>query len=274
MLGYGTGIHAPGLENMQMAITAAHHLLLGHGLAIPRLRAHTRAQAQLGITLNLSPIYALDNDPITRQTMARSDVIQNRWMLDPLFHGTYPEELFSLLNLEAPPIEANDLALIATPIDFLGINYYSRTQARGETSTFGKDPSPSSASLSSTAMDWEIYPQGLTDLLVRIHQDYAPRMQLITESGAAFDDQWDGTDRVIDPQRLQYLREHIHATKQAIEQGVPVHGYFVWSLLDNFEWGQGYSKRFGIVYVDYATQRRIIKESGRWYANLLKAAKG
>lgn len=279
VLGYGDGIMAPGLADKQMAVTAAHHMLLGHGLAMPRLRAFTRPQAKLGITLNMTHIYALDDDPLTQQTLEENDIVRNRWMLDPLFRGYYPERLFSLLNVQPPPIEEGDLAIIAAPMDFVGHNYYSRTLILADKSSYGTGPFvvendeivPAAKDSKFTAMNWEVYPQGLTDLLVRIQRDYAPPMQLITESGAAFNDVWDGGERISDPERLQYLREHIYATGRAIAQGVPVQGYYVWSLMDNYEWAEGYSKRFGLVYIDYPTQRRIIKDSGYWYADFLAA---
>ncbi len=270
-LGYGTGFHAPGLQDMPSAFIAGHHMLLGHGLAIPRLRSLTREGAQLGITLNLSPVYGVTDDPALRQSIESKDTLQNRWFLDPLFKGHYPEQLYTILGAQPQPLERDDLALISVPLDFLGINYYSRALLRASDQP-GQSYEEVTAVAGSqyTAMGWEVYPNGLTDLLLRLQQDYAPRNILITENGAAFSDEWDGGPSVVDSQRLQYLREHIHAVGRARAQGVPVQGYYVWSLLDNYEWTEGYSKRFGIVYVDYASQRRIVKESGRWYAQFLK----
>lgn len=272
-LGYGTGHNAPGMTDMQSAFIAGHHLLLAHGLALPRLRAHAR-QAQVGITLNPIPIYAVDDQPETQQAAERADTLTNRWFLDPLFRRRYPDGIFAQANVAPPSIEADDMAVIAAPIDFLGVNTYSRqlVRAPGEKqsgSTPGYEIVDRIAGPIYTEVGWEVFPQALTDVLVRIYQDYSPRSLIVTENGAAFADQWDGSDQIKDSLRVQYLRDYIQAMGQAIGRGVPVQGYFVWSLLDNFEWGHGYSKRFGIVYVDYPTQRRIVKESGRWYAQFL-----
>ncbi|MGB8343822.1 MAG: GH1 family beta-glucosidase [Ktedonobacteraceae bacterium] len=276
-LGYGSGVHAPGIRDPRAAVTASHHLLLAHGLALPRIQARARARA--GITLNLTPVFAADEQAETAQGVEQMDVLYNRWFLDPLFHGQYPERLFTDLDVAPPPIESGDMALIAAPLDFLGVNYYSRSLLRARRQTGAQPASLAPAyenvvpvpGASYTEMPWEIYPQGLGDVLLRVHQEYAPRLIMVTENGAAFADQWDGRTPVRDQRRVQYLRDHIQVLEEARKQGVPVGGYFIWSLMDNFEWTEGYSKRYGIVYVDYATQRRQIKESGRWYAAFIKA---
>jgi len=280
-LGYGVGVHAPGLRDLHAACVAGHHLLLSHGLALPRLRGLTQPTAQVGITLNLYPVYPADDRPETAQAMQRADDFLNRWFLDPIFKGHYPQQLFTQLGVAAPPGEAADLALMAAPVDFLGVNYYSRRVVRGllpgsapsiwSPSGYEEVTAIPGARYTQMGTGWEVYPQGLTDLLVRLKEDYAPPALLITENGAAYEDHWDGDGHVSDPQRLDYVRGHIEAIAQAIAEGVPLRGYMLWSLLDNFEWGEGYSKRFGVVYVDFATQRRILKESGRWYAALVKA---
>jgi beta-glucosidase len=276
-LGYGTGEHAPGIRDMQSAYIAAHHLLLAHGLALPRLRAHTRQHAQLGITLNLTPIYAANDLPETLRAVEWADKMSNRWFLDPIFRGNYPEGLFADAGVAPPPLLDGDLDIIATPIDLLGVNNYSRSLIRaplehnGASSDTSKRYEHVPADSAYTEMGWEVYPRALTDALVRVHRDYAPRAIAVTENGAAFADHWDGSNHIGDPQRVHYLREHLLALRRARAQGVPLQGYFVWSLLDNFEWAQGYSKRFGIVYVDYPTQRRIVKDSGRWYAAFIAA---
>lgn len=270
-LGHAMGIHAPGLRDPQAAAIAAHHLLLAHGLAVPRLRQASPA-ARVGITLDLSPVYGTDERPATLAAVARMDRLKNRCFLDPIFRGMYPEELFADQGVAPPPIQHGDLAAIAAPLDFLGVNYYSRTvvgSPQGETEIRDYVPVPGAAY---TEMGWEVFPPGLTAILLRLQRDYAPRALVITENGAAFADHWDGGERIHDDERLQYLRGHIAALADAIRQGVPVTGYFAWSLLDNFEWGHGYSKRFGLVYVDYATQRRIVKDSGYWYRDLLAEA--
>jgi len=278
-LGYGIGVHAPGIKDMAAASTAAHHILLSHGLALPRLRAHVRPSVQLGITLNLSPIYPEDSRPETLQAAACADAFTNRWFLDPIFAGSYPQLLFDTVGIPTPLIEDGDMALIAAPIDFLGVNYYSRKVVRGLTAAdvaripggyeeLGQVPG---AAYTQMGAGWEVYPAGITDLLVRLQRDYAPPAIVVSENGAAFDDCWNGNGSVHDPERLYYVREHIHALGRALAQGVPLRGYFLWSLMDNFEWGEGYSKRFGMIYVDYPTQRRIVKDSGRWYANFVTA---
>jgi beta-glucosidase len=274
-LGYGIGIHAPGMQDLQSAVTAGHHVLLSHGLAVPRIRAHVRPDAQVGITLNFTPIYAADARPETQLCVQQEDTLQNRWFIEPLLWGHYPNGLFDYMKSFPPTINAGDFAAISAPIDFLGVNYYHRELARASNKTERTgsaseieyiSPVPGSTY---TDMGWEVYPDGLRDLLIRLHTVYAPGPMLVTENGAAYNDFWDGNGHISDPQRIQYLDSHIQAVGEAIAAGVPVRGYFAWSLLDNFEWAEGYSKRFGIVYVDYATQRRIVKESGRWYASFL-----
>ena len=276
-LGYGIGIHAPGLKNRQAAIDAAHHLLLGHGLAVPRMRAHLPSSAQVGITLVLNPIYGADERAETLRDVALANEFSNGWFLDPIYRGTYPEQFFAHMALNPPPIQPGDLESISAPLDFLGVNNYSRILVRGvETQPLADQfesvsPVPNACY---TDMGWEIYPNGLRDLLVNVGRNYPVGKLYITENGAAFPDVWDGGDIVSDPRRVDYLRAHIAACAEAIEQGVPLAGYFVWSLMDNFEWSEGYARRFGMVYIDYPTQRRVIKESGHWYAALLNAFKG
>jgi beta-glucosidase len=271
-LGYGVGLHAPGLRDPQAAVVAAHHLLLGHGMAVERVRANVPA-AQVGISLDLASIYAADDRAETRAAVEKQDRFKNRWFLDPIFHGAYPQSLFADQGVAPPPIQAADMELIASPIDFLGVNYYSRELLSGETGTAESYrrvyPVPGS---SYTAMNWEVFPQGLSDLLLRLQQEYAPAALVITENGAAYEDEWSGKEYISDHERRQYLQSHIQAVGRAVEQGVPVRGYYSWSLLDNFEWAEGYSKRFGLIYVDYPTQQRIIKESGYWYRDFLALA--
>jgi beta-glucosidase len=271
-LGYAVGLHAPGLRDPQAAVVTAHHLLLGHGLAVERVRANV-PDAQVGISLDLSPIYAADSRPETLAAVEKQDRFKNRWFLDPVFRGAYPESLFAEQGVAPPPIQDADMKAIARPIDFLGINYYSRELIIAEAEASGSwqrvYPVPGS---SYTAMNWEVFPQGLTDLLLRLQRDYAPAAMMITENGAAYEDKWGWGEQVSDPERRQYLQSHIQAVARAVEQGVPVRGYYFWSLLDNFEWAEGYSKRFGLIYVDYPSQQRIIKESGYWYRDFLAQA--
>ena len=273
-LGYGIGVHAPGLRDRQAAIDAAHYLLLGHGLAVPRMRVHLPTTAQVGITFVLNPIYAADERAETVRDVALANEFSNGWFLDPIYRGTYPERFFEHMALNPPPIQPGDLESIAAPLDFLGVNNYSRILVRGMQEQPLADQFESVSPIPNacyTDMGWEIYPNGLRDVLVSVGRNYPVGKLYVTENGAAFPDIWDGGDTISDPRRVDYLRAHITACAEAIEQGVPLSGYFVWSLMDNFEWGEGYAKRFGVVYIDYPTQRRIIKESGHWYAALLNA---
>ena len=284
-LGYVTGEHAPGIQgDAQAAVDVGHHLLLSHGLAIPRIRAHAPS-ARVGMALNLFPVFAGDQRPETLRAVQRADRFHNRWFLDPLCRGEYPAELFDDMGVLPPPIQPGDLEIIATPTDFLGVNYYNRWVIRAAPlSPAGTAQHSASANRRAldgidyikdlpqavvTDMGWEVYPHGLDMILEELTRAYHPPALLVTENGAAFSDAWTGNGRVADVRRVTYLRDHLAAVERAIVHGVPVVGYFVWSLLDNFEWAQGYSKRFGLIYVDFATQRRIVKDSGRWYAGFI-----
>jgi beta-glucosidase len=267
-LGYGIGEHAPGHQDWSVVGTVGHHVLLSHGLAVPRIRAHIQPDAQIGITLNFTPGYAADNQPVTLAKVEQARR-EDRWFTDPLFRGVYPEGLFADLNTNPPPILEGDMEIISTPTDFLGVNNYTRAVFAASPDGSEAEPIQVPGALY-TEMPWEVYPNGLRNLLVWLHEEYAPPALYITENGAAFPDTWNGGDEVHDPLRVAYLRDHIQAVSQAIEQGAPVKGYFVWSLMDNFEWAHGYSKRFGIIYVDYQTQRRILKDSALWYADHIR----
>lgn len=267
-LGYGTGVHAPGLQDWSLVPVVGHNLLLSHGLAVPRLRANIRPDAKVGITLNFTPAYAGDSHP---ETLARveKETRHSRWFTDPLFKAAYPEGLFEDFGGATPNIEPGDLEIISAPIDFLGVNNYTRSlfQTGEDGVCRAVDPVPGSLY---TDLHWEVFPHALRDLLVWLHKEYAPGPLIVTENGSAFVDEWDASsDHVYDPLRLSYLRDHIQGVGEALQEGVPVQGYFAWSLVDNYEWMDGYSKRFGIVYVDYPTQRRVVKDSGRWYANFI-----
>jgi beta-glucosidase len=276
-LGYGAGVHAPGVQgDLAAAVTVGHHLLLAHGLAIPRIRAHA-AGARVGAALNLFPIFAADQRPETLLAVQRADRFHNRWFLDPLYLGHYPAALFTDLGVAPPPIQDGDFTIIGEPTDFLGVNYYNRWIVRGQAAEpggmdgwpLGVEYIQDTSHGALTEMGWEVYPHGLNMVLEELNRAYHPLALLITENGAAFPDEWRGDERVADAQRVAYLRDHLREVERAIEQGAPVIGYLVWSLLDNFEWAEGYSKRFGLIYVDFETQRRIIKDSGRWYAGFI-----
>ena len=262
-LGHQDGIFAPGLKARSVAFQVAHHLLLSHGMAIQALRA-SHPDLAMGIVLNLSPIYPASDAHADVAKAQLDDGYIVRWYMDPLFKAQYPADVWADLGADAPQVEEGDLALIAQPLDFVGVNYYTRN--------FSSSGNPWDVRVNAkrvTDMGWEVFPQGLTELLVRLHQDYAPRALLVTENGSAFvDTVTDG--QVHDTERLDYLREHIQACAEAINLGVPLTAYFAWSLLDNFEWASGYGKRFGLVHVNYDTQERIVKDSGRWYANFLQ----
>ena len=262
ILGYETGIFAPGIKERGIAMQAAHHLLLSHGMAVRALR-EVSCKAELGIVLNLSPIHAATDSAADLAKARLDDGRLVRWFMDPLYKASYPQDILDHLGADGPPVQEGDMDIIATPIDFMGINYYSRTVVRAEGSY-----DVHSSGLEVTEMDWEVYPQGLTELLVRLHQDYPVPSLLITENGGAFKDPV-VNGQVHDADRVRYLQTHIEAVHQAMLQGVPMKGYMVWSLMDNFEWASGYAKRFGIVYVDYETQQRTLKDSAKWYRDFL-----
>ena len=275
-LGYGEGVHAPGVKgDMQAAVDVGHHLLLSHGLATQALRAVTPVDTRIGIALNLFPIFAGDARAETLRTAERAHRFHNRWFLDPVYRGEYTPGLFEDLGATPPPIQEGDLKIISAPTDFLGVNYYNRWIVRAGSETAANEIASDIEYVTDlpdatfTQMGWEVYPHGLGLILEELTRNYHPRTLLITENGAAFDDEWNGNGRVSDPQRVLYLSEHLRAVGDAITHGVPVAGYFVWSLFDNYEWAEGYSKRFGMVYVDFATQRRIVKDSGKWYAGFI-----
>ncbi|GAA2235245.1 GH1 family beta-glucosidase [Rarobacter faecitabidus] len=292
-LGYTGGVHAPGRMDGTAGLVAAHHLLLGHGEVTRELR-RAAPDANLGITLNFTVADPADpSDPADLNATRLFDAQFNRLFLDPLFRGEYPADLLADLRTAGrhtefeAAIKDGDLETISTPIDSLGVNYY-----HGELVSARPDPNGISneapverpvkspfvlnedlhvhmRDLPRTDQNWEIQPEGLTRLLTRLHREYlagSSVLMYITENGAAFDDVMAADGRVNDTKRLEFIRSHLIATHAAIEQGAPVVGYFAWSLLDNFEWAWGYAKRFGIVYVDFDTQVRTVKASGRWYA--------
>jgi beta-glucosidase len=264
ILGHELGVFAPGLKDRKTAMQVAHHLLLSHGMALRELRLAGASMA-LGIVLNLSPIYPASDSPNDIAKAKLDDGLNARWYLDPLFKASYPGDVLEHLGSDAPVVLAGDMDTIAQPLDYLGVNYYTRNF-----SSTGNPWEVHSTGNEVTDMGWEVYPQGLTELLCRLHQDYPVRHLRVTENGAAFKDEMvDGA--VDDERRESYLRKHILATHRARELGVPVDAYFAWSLMDNFEWASGYEKRFGLVHVDYATQKRTPKRSAHWYQQFLKA---
>jgi beta-glucosidase len=262
VLGNDEGTFAPGIKSRRTANQVAHHLLLSHGLALRALRAEGAA-AKLGIVLNMAHTMPLTDSAADAAQARLDDARGRRWYADPLFKGEYPAEVIAELGDDAPVVEPGDMEIIATPMDYLGVNYYSRhlSKAAGPLQPEDK-PCPK------TDMGWEIYPDGLRELLLTLHRDYTLPPTYITENGGAFPDPLaDG--RVHDADRTDYLATHINAVGEALAQGVPMAGYMVWSLMDNFEWASGYAKRFGIVHVDYDTLARTPKDSALWYRDLV-----
>jgi beta-glucosidase len=274
-VGHYEGRHAPGLlGDLRATLAAVHHQLLGHGLALAAVRAQ-RPQARLGIVLDLKPHLPASPQDEDVAAACRGDGVFNRCFLDPLFHGRYPADVAQAFEAEMPPILAGDMATIAAPIDALGINYYTRAVVAHAP----QRPWPHLTELRvpgrhRSTMDWEDWPEGLEQTLLRVQRDYAPAAIYIAENGAAEADEVGADGRVHDPDRQHYLRGHLQACARAVAQGVPLQAYFAWSLMDNFEWGRGYTQRFGLVHVDYTTQQRRVKDSGKDYAAFIAAQRG
>jgi beta-glucosidase len=268
-LGYGWGQHAPGRTSVDDALAAAHHLLLSHGRAVDVLRREAPG-AEVGITLVLVPVYPASGAEGDRRAARLRDGTINRWFLDPLLRGEYPEDVLELFAPAAPPVLAGDLEEIARPLDFLGVNYYFRQVLR-ESSNGGDPVVVPDPEAGRTEMGWEIHPAALFDVLTRLRDEYDAPPVYITENGAAFGDVRGHDGSVRDPERQVFIAEHLASISRAVEAGAPVRGYFVWSLLDNFEWAFGYSKRFGLVYVDYPTLERVPKASFAWYRDFIAA---
>ena len=297
-LGHEHGVHAPGTRGLAGALQAAHHLLLAHGLAVEVLRDLV-PRARVGIALNLAPVHPAGDGAADADAADRADGYLNRWYLDPLLRGAYPEDLLDAYReLELlPEVAEGDAEVIAAPLDFLGVNYYFRwvvaagaaaaggaaTDAAGTTRgrpAAGSGPRQRELGFrvtnvgagqreGFTAMGWEVYPAGLGELLLRLHREYAPAALYVTENGAAYEDAPAADGWVDDGDRERYLRVHLEAVHEALAAGAPVRGYFAWSLLDNFEWTHGYGKRFGLVRVDFDTQRRTPKRSALWYRDVI-----
>ncbi|MGE9696221.1 MULTISPECIES: GH1 family beta-glucosidase [unclassified Streptomyces] len=289
-LGYGSGVHAPGRTEPAATLRAAHHLNLAHGKGVQVLRGLLPAEAQTSITLNLHQVRPLTTSPEDADAARRIDEVGNRIFTGPLLDGGYPEDL---RRRTAPLVDwdelvrPGDLETIATPFDVLGVNYYTPTivsasDGTGDARDDGHGASDHSPWTGSedvafhlapgerTAMNWAVDASGLHTLLTELHATHPELPLMVTENGAAFDDYVSPEGRVEDPERIAYLHSHLEAVRQALADGADVRGYFLWSLLDNFEWSYGYAKRFGAVYVDYASQRRIPKASAHWYAEVIR----
>jgi beta-glucosidase len=266
-LGHAEGVKAPGIRDWPTALRASHHLLLSHGWAVEALSGR-----RVGITLNLAPVRSDD-----AAAAARMDGYLNRWFLDPVFRGWYPEDMVEHYERRYGPfdvVQDGDLDAISVPIDFLGVNYYNPQRVRPDMSRQPLELASVVPPPPTTAMGWEVDPDGLHELLVRVRRDYGDVPIYITENGAAFEDGPVVNGTLEDPRRVDYLHSHIDALARAIADGVDVRRYFAWSMLDNFEWEHGYTKRFGLVYVDYATQRRVPKRSALWYRDFIGSARG
>ena len=280
-VGYRDGRHAPGLRDAAQAVAANHHLLLAHGHAVAALRASRAGATETGITLNLAV-----ERPVTANAAAvaaQLEARQNGVYLEPLFHGRYPELLDGDADYSpaaAGLVRDGDFAVIGAPLDFLGVNYYAPHYVgllrpdgeprRGETVSGPGRVSLQPAGLPVTAMNWLVEPGSIRELLVRVvHPVTGPMPLYITENGSAWHDYVTADGKVHDPERIAYLRGHLEALHAAIADGVPLKGYFAWSLTDNFEWAEGYAKRFGLAFVDFATQQRILKDSGEFFASVI-----
>jgi len=282
-MGYRWGQHAPGIRDDQQAVAATHHLLLAHGRATAAVRASVPSGTapEVGITLNMAQVYAADpGKPADRELAADVDAEINGVFLEPLINGSYPDRLDRDYAPGPLLIRDGDFAAVQAPIDFLGVNYYAPHIVAGrEDGVFRRGDTPMGRGyavfvhpegMPVTAMDWLVDAEGFYDLLIRLRDD-APGMPLyITENGAAYYDYVDPNGMVKDTERIDYLHDHLRAARRAIADGVGLRGYFAWSLMDNFEWQHGYSKRFGLVFVDYGTLRRIPKRSAEWFAEVAR----
>lgn len=275
-LGYEEGAHAPGHTNPGEALRASHHLLLSHGQAVEIIRSLSPG-AEVGIVLNISPGRPASSSQEDQEAVRQFDGFFHRWYLDPLFHGRYPADAVrdriqwgQLSGEDLPFVQNGDLECIHRPLDYVGVNYYSGIQlARGQDGRPRGVPAAPPEEL--TEMGWEVYPEGLTEALLRLHRDYGVKKLYVTENGAAFADPPPAGGWIEDPRRTGYLRDHLVAAHRAVTAGVPLQGYFAWSLLDNFEWNNGFTKRFGLLGVDFATGDRIPKSSAKWYKETIAA---
>jgi len=267
-LGYGEGRHAPGRSDDADAVAAAHHLNLAHGLAVTRMREQ-RPGLRVGVTHIITDIVAASAGAADRSAAGRVDANNNLMFLDPVLRDGYPTAVHTLYPVLRGLVRDGDEAIIAAPIDFLGVNHYQQVVVSHDDSQPGLRARVVPAGPATTSFGWSVRPVSLRNVLVRVGQEY-PRLPLyVTENGASYDDHVDHAGEVVDPQRIDYLRGYFQAAAAAIRDGVDLRGYFVWSLMDNFEWAEGYSKRFGLIYVDYHTMRRTPKASAGWYRDVI-----
>ncbi|NLL04725.1 MAG: beta-glucosidase [Clostridiaceae bacterium] len=270
-LGYDRGIHAPGITDPPQALSVAHNILLSHGKAVSIFR-DMNLNGKIGIALNLSTKYPSSQKEEDKIAAYTSDGFLNRWYLDPLLKGYYPKDILEYYHKRGIPFnyDVEDLKTIKQPIDFLGINFYCPEFVRYDEKEHFVTIDDELDNFERTEMNWIVHPQGLYDLLKRLDNDYGKLDLIISENGAAYNDVIDTDGNIRDDRRINYLHEHLINCHNAIEEGVNLKGYYLWSLLDNFEWSFGYSKRFGIIHVDFNTLKRTIKQSGYWYKNVIQ----
>lgn len=271
MLGNLMGIFAPGKKDPVSAYTVAHHLLLSHGAAVPIIRKHVD-NAKVGITLDQAYSAPASDSHEDRLAARRFAAFHNDWFNEPVFRGTYPSDLVARLEPQGvfQNIDLDEVSKACVPIDFLGVNYYTRNMMKATDEPFFGFEQIEIKDVDHTDIGWEVYPDGLLHTLLYLHNAYYPPQIYITENGCAYDDPAPVNERVADPKRVEYYRLHLDAVSRASDLGVPMAGYYAWSLMDNFEWAEGYDKRFGMVYVDFETQERTLKDSALYFRDRIK----
>jgi beta-glucosidase len=269
--GHVLGNLAPGLQDPALGMRVAHNLLVSHGHSVKVMRSELPADRRLGIIINVTPCYPASMIEEDALAATRYDGLVNRLFLDPLFKKRYPEDVLAMTAGMFPEIMPGDLETISVPLDFLGINYYTRAVIKHNPEAFLVGAEQVFPEGNEYSQMWEIFPQGFYDVLTGINSEYQPKEIYVTENGVCVPDGVDFDGRVRDERRIRYLRSHMREMHRAIQNGVPIKGYFHWTLMDNFEWAFGYRTRFGLIYVDFETQKRIIKDSGKWFARLAKS---
>lgn len=271
-LSYTIGEHAPGMKDRSKGILAAHHLLMAHGVGVKELRIAV-PESQIGIVLNMSPVHNDPDTPVSEDRIRFMDGELIRWFADPIYGRGYPQDMLEdyermgvLDSVEPGFIKPGDMDLIAQETDLLGINYYTRMLVSANSEGVHNE----NGDVPQTDMGWELYPQGLYELLERIYREYHPKQLMVTENGASYADGPDEYGKVRDQRRIDYLHSHLKVVWDAIQAGIPVTAYLQWSLMDNFEWARGYSQRFGAIHIDYETQARTVKDSAFWFSEVIK----